>query len=92
MNREIARNMDTDHIPVQRLCALLETFALKHSSKQIADLLEKAENEEESYRQFLLNVLETEVRGRNERRRQSIRTGIRHDREPDQATEGTHVA
>lgn len=69
MNREIARNMDTDHIPVQRLCALLETFALKHSSKQIADLLEKAENEEESYRQFLLNVLETEVRGRNERRR-----------------------
>lgn len=69
MNREIARNMDTNHIPVQRLCALLETFALKHSSKQIADLLEKAENEEASYRQFLLNVLETEVRGRNERRR-----------------------
>ena len=46
MNREMARNMDTDHIPVQRFCALLETFGLKHSSKQIADLLEKAENEE----------------------------------------------
>lgn len=69
MNREIARNIDTEHIPVQRLCALLETFALKHSSKQIADLLEKAENEDASYRQFLLYVLETEVRGRNERRR-----------------------
>lgn len=69
MNKEIARNIDTNHIPVQRLCALLETFALKHSSKQIADLLEKAENEEASYRQFLLYVLETEVRGRNERRR-----------------------
>jgi len=69
MNREIARNIDTNHIPVQRLCALLETFALKHSSKQLADLLEKAENEEASYRQFLLYVLETEVRGRNERRR-----------------------
>lgn len=69
MNKEIARNIDTSHIPVQRLCALLETFALKHSSKQIADLLEKAENEETSYRQFLLYVLETEVRGRNERRR-----------------------
>lgn len=69
MNKEIARNIDTDHIPVQRLCALLETFALKHSSKQLADLLEKAENEDASYRQFLLHVLETEVRGRNERRR-----------------------
>jgi DNA replication protein DnaC len=69
MNKEIARNIDTNHIPVQRLCALLETFALKHSSKQLADLLEKAENEDASYRQFLLHVLETEVRGRNERRR-----------------------
>jgi DNA replication protein DnaC len=69
MNREIARNIDTDHIPVQRLSALLETFALKHSSRQIADLLEKAENEESSYREFLLHVLETEVRGRNDRRR-----------------------
>lgn len=69
MNKKIARNIDTNHIPVQRLCALLETFALKHSSKQIADLLEKAENEDASYRQFLLYVLETEVRGRNERRR-----------------------
>ena len=69
MNREMARAMDTDHIPLQRLCALLDTFALKHSSRQIADLLEKAENEEASYRQFLLHVLETEVRGRNDRRR-----------------------
>lgn len=69
MNRETARNIDTDHIPVQRLSALLETFALKHSSRQIADLLEKAENEEASYREFLLHVLETEVRGRNDCRR-----------------------
>lgn len=69
MNREIAKSIDTSHIPVQRLCALLETFALKHSSRQLADLLEKAENGEASYRQFLLCVLETEVRGRNERRR-----------------------
>jgi DNA replication protein DnaC len=69
MNKAIARNLDTDYIPVQRLCALLETFALKHSSKQLADLLEKAENENASYREFLRNVLETEVKGRNERRR-----------------------
>ena len=69
MNKTIARNLDTDYIPVQRLCALLETFALKHSSKQLADLLEKAENENASYREFLRIVLETEVKGRNERRR-----------------------
>lgn len=69
MNKVIARNLDTDYIPVQRLCALLETFALKHSSKQLADLLEKAENENASYREFLRTVLETEVKGRNERRR-----------------------
>jgi DNA replication protein DnaC len=69
MNKAIARNLDTDYIPVQRLCALLETFALKHSSKQLADLLEKAENESASYREFLRSVLETEVKGRNERRR-----------------------
>lgn len=69
MNAEILRSIDTNHIPVQRLCALLDTFALKHSSRQLADLLEKAENDEASHRQFLLSVLETEVRGRNERRR-----------------------
>lgn len=69
MNKAIARNIDTNHIPVQRISALLETFALKHSAKLIADLLEKAEDNNLSYREFLLNVLETEVKGRNERRR-----------------------
>lgn len=68
MSRAV-RNMDTERVPVQHLCALLETFTLKHSSKRLANLLEKAENEEYSYRQFLLDVLETEVKGRNERRR-----------------------
>ncbi len=60
---------DSERIPIQRLCGLLETFALKHSSKNLADLIEKAENEDTSYRQFLMSVLETEVKGRNERRR-----------------------
>jgi DNA replication protein DnaC len=63
------REMDTSRVPVQHLCTLLENFALKHSSKLLADLLEKAENEDVSYRQFLLAVLETEVKWRNERRR-----------------------
>ncbi len=69
MNREILRNMDTNHIPVQRLMALLETFALKHASKMLPDLLETADHETVTNRQFLLSILETEVKGRNERRR-----------------------
>jgi DNA replication protein DnaC len=69
MNKAIVRNMDTGHIPIERLSALLETFALKHSSKHLPDILEKAENNSTSYREFLLDVLETEVKGRNERRR-----------------------
>ena len=69
MNRAISRNIDTDHIPIQKLTALLETFALKHSSRELADILERAENNESSYRTFLYDLLETEVKGRNERRR-----------------------
>jgi DNA replication protein DnaC len=61
--------MDTNHIPVQRLMALLETFALKHASKMLPDLLETADHETVTNRQFLLSILETEVKGRNERRR-----------------------
>jgi len=52
-----------------RICAMLEAFGLKHSSENLADLLDKAETGELPYRQFLQNVLETEVNGRNERRR-----------------------
>jgi DNA replication protein DnaC len=48
---------------------MLETFGIKHSSKVIADIIDKAEAEEHSYREFLLHMLETEVKGRNERRR-----------------------
>lgn len=69
MNRETLRTMDTDRIPIQRLQALLETFALKHSAKSLADILEKADIQGSSCREFLLTVLETEVTGRNERRR-----------------------
>lgn len=61
--------MDTDHIPIQRLSALLETFTLKHAAKELPDLLEKSEQHQDSYRQLLLSILETEVVGRNERRR-----------------------
>ena len=69
MNREILKSMDTGHIPVQRLTALLETFTLKHAARMLPDLLETADLQDSSCREFLLAVLETEVKGRNERRR-----------------------
>jgi DNA replication protein DnaC len=59
----------TGKITMQRLCGMLDSFGLKHSSKAMADLLERADAEEWSHRQFLLNLLETEATGRNERRR-----------------------
>lgn len=69
MNREILKAVNTERIPVQRLEALLDTFGLKHASKALPDLLESADAENASPKQFLLSVLETEVIGRNERRR-----------------------
>ncbi|MDD3416870.1 MAG: ATP-binding protein [Lachnospiraceae bacterium] len=69
MNREILKSMDTGRITVQRLNALLDTFALKHASKALPDLLETADAQNTSCREFLLALLETEVKGRNERRR-----------------------
>lgn len=69
MNRPIIKSMDTGRIPVERLISLLQTFTLKHSAKALPDLLETADLEGSSCREFLLAVLETEVIGRNERRR-----------------------
>ena len=69
MNREILRSMDTERIPVERLISLLQTFAMKHAARALPDLLETADAQNATSRQFLLSVLETEVKGRNERRR-----------------------
>jgi DNA replication protein DnaC len=56
-------------IQVQRLSSMLDSFGLKHISRSLADILDTAETEEQSYRQFLFDALEVEVKGRNERRR-----------------------
>ena len=69
MNREILKSMDTGRITVERLSSLLQTFALKHAARALPDLLETADLQNASSRQFLLAVLETEIKGRNERRR-----------------------
>ena len=69
MNRELLKSMDTDRIPVERLVSLLQTFTLKHAARALPDLLETADAQNATSRQFLLSILETEVKGRNERRR-----------------------
>ena len=69
MNREVLRSMDTGRIPVERLISLLQTFTLKHAARALPDLLETADLENASNKEFLLSILETEVKGRNERRR-----------------------
>lgn len=69
MNKQVMKDFDTSRIPIERLMALLQTFTLKHSARQLADILERAENNQSSYREFLLDLLETDAKGRNERRR-----------------------
>ena len=55
---------------MDRLCAMLDAFGLKHISRGLPRILEAAESGEQPYRQFLLDALEIEVRGRIESRRQ----------------------
>ena len=69
MNRAVMKSMDTRRIPVERLISLLQTFTLKHSARALPDLLESADTANATHREFLLSILETEVQGRNARRR-----------------------
>jgi len=59
----------TSKMQTQRINAILETFGLKHVSRNLPGIIDAAEAGEQSYKDFLLAVLETEVKGRNERRR-----------------------
>ena len=59
----------TSKTQTQHISAMLETFGLKHVSRNLSDILDAAEAGEQSYKEFLLAALETEVKGRNERRR-----------------------
>lgn len=58
-----------ENIEIRKICSALDSFGLKHTSKRIADLMDLAEAEEQSYREFLMAVIDAEVKGRNERRR-----------------------
>ena len=61
--------MMQDAPTIERLCALLDSFGLKHAPRQLADLLESAESKELTHREFLSTLLSSEVKGRNERKR-----------------------
>jgi DNA replication protein DnaC len=61
--------MTKTKITIQKLAGMLESFGLKHSGKALPDLLEQADINEQTHRDFLMELLETEVKGRNERRR-----------------------
>lgn len=69
MKKKVIHSMDTNHVPIDQLTALLETFAIKHAAKSLPAILERAELNQLSYRELLLDLLQTEVTGRNERRR-----------------------
>lgn len=53
----------------QKMVGQLENFGLRHVAKKLFDLLEQAEREQLSHRQFLTQFLETEITGRNEKRK-----------------------
>ncbi|MDR1538415.1 MAG: ATP-binding protein [Clostridiales bacterium] len=54
---------------IQQLCGLLGGFGLKRSSKGLADMLGQAEDGSQTPRQFLMALLDAEIKGRNESRR-----------------------
>ena len=58
-----------ERVTVERLCAMMESFGLKHAPRQLADIMETCETSEGSYREFLKALLDAEVKGRNERKR-----------------------
>lgn len=56
-------------ITIEKLCASLDGFGLKHASKGLADMLGQAEGGSTTPRQFLSALLEAETKGRNDKRR-----------------------
>ncbi len=66
---QTAATTSSSTVSIGRLTGLLEGFGLKHSARDLPDILEKAELNELTFREFSLELLLTEARGRNERRR-----------------------
>mgnify|MGYP002624225525 CR=1 FL=1 len=56
-------------VTIGKLTASLEGFGLKHAAKGLADILDTAEMNDLTYREFLSELLECETTSRNERNR-----------------------
>lgn len=56
-------------VSIERLNKMLTTFGLKHAPTKLADILEASEANGATHREFLLELLECEVKGRNDRKR-----------------------
>jgi DNA replication protein DnaC len=61
--------MMTSKVSIERLSTVMGNFGLKHAPKQLADIIDAAEMAELSYKEFLMQLLDSEVKGRNERKR-----------------------
>jgi DNA replication protein DnaC len=61
-------NTNNTKISIQKLMGMLESFGLKHSGEILPDLLEQADMEEQSNKEFLMCLLDAEVKTRNEKR------------------------
>lgn len=59
----------SEKVSIERLSGLLAGFGLKHSAKSLADRLAETEDGTLTPRAFLMSLLDTEVKGRNENRR-----------------------
>ncbi|MEE3482048.1 MAG: IS21-like element helper ATPase IstB [Lachnospiraceae bacterium] len=58
-----------ERITLEALAQTLESFGLRHASRQLAEILEDADSRNETFRDFLNDLLQREAAGRNERNR-----------------------
>jgi DNA replication protein DnaC len=56
-------------VTIERVSQMLSSFGFRHAPKALADLLERSADLELTHREFLFRLLDSEARGRNEKRR-----------------------
>lgn len=69
MSEAVIDNGQGQRITLDTLQRMMDTFGPRQASKGLSELLAKADEENETCRDFLNELLQSEVRGRNERNR-----------------------
>lgn len=64
-----AAKMKPERISIETLSGMMAGFGLRHASKNLAELMDHAESSNETFRDFLNDLLLAEASGRNERNR-----------------------